>query len=97
MSITSPAEFLKDLDTEFFQSYRRLPEFDLAPIDYFEPDLESELTIERPAEERRVQQEQDEGEPTKVLDKISSKVVTLPDFVDTDAVSHKSSRTGSFH
>lgn len=90
MSITSPADYLKDLDAEFFQGYQRLPEFDLDPVDYSEPDLESELTIESSAQGGVVEPEHDHVEPTKVLDKISSKVVMLPDFVDTDAVSYKS-------
>src|SRR5262249_3438943 len=41
MSITSPAEFLKDLGLEFFKRYRPLPDKSLEPIDYVEPDLTS--------------------------------------------------------
>ncbi|KAK5046836.1 hypothetical protein LTR84_007190 [Exophiala bonariae] len=84
MSITSPAEFLKELDTVFFQQYRQLPDFDLAPIEYSEPDLLSSLTIQIP------QQDSITGngntKPPKQLEKIISKVVVLPDFVDTDAL-----------
>lgn len=85
MSITSPADFLKELDAEFFQNYRQLPEFELTPVGYSEPDLLSNLTIESSEGGKRV--DPDEGEPSKKLDTISSKVVTLPDFIDTDAVS----------
>jgi len=84
---------LKDLDVDFFRSYQQLPELDLAPIDYFEPDLESELTIKRgPAQGSSDVSEQGEAEPTNVLGKIGSKVVRLPDFIDTDAVSSRLSR-----
>lgn len=95
MSITSPADFLKELDAEFFHQYRRLPEFDLAPVDYVEPDLSSNLTIGSPEQGKRMQL--DEAEPTKTLDKISSKVINLPDFVDTDAVSRQPPRTRILH
>jgi hypothetical protein len=90
MSITSPADFLKELDAEFFQHYRQLPEFEFAPVDYCEPDLLSNLTIGNSEQGKRV--EPDETNPAKKLDTISSKVVTLPDFIDTDAVSPESPR-----
>lgn len=83
MSITSPADFLKDLDAEFFQRYRQLPDLDPAPIEYSEPDLLSMLTIETPQDKRM---ESNSSATPKQLDKINSKVVVLPDFVDTDAV-----------
>lgn len=83
MSITSPADFLKDLDAEFFQRYRQLPDLDPAPIEYSEPDLLSMLTIETPQDKRM---ESGSSATPKQLEKINSKVVVLPDFVDTDAV-----------
>lgn len=91
MSITSPAGFLKELDSGFFQQYRQLPSFDLAPIDYSEPDLLSNLTFKSPQEKKL---ENGEAEPPKQLEKISSKVIVLPDFVDTDAVRDHSPFTG---
>jgi hypothetical protein len=83
MSITSPADFLKELDTVFFQQYRQLPDFDLAPIEYSEPDLLSTQTIQNPQESRT---ESENTKTPKQLENITSKVVVLPDFVDTDAV-----------
>ena len=88
MSITSPAELVKDLDVEFFKRYRSLPDANLAPIEYVEPDLSS------PAQSKSNTavwtgswDKADAGvDPSKTLDKISSKVVTLGDFIDTDAV-----------
>jgi hypothetical protein len=87
MSITSPAEFLRDLDVEFFRRYRSLPDTDLVPVEYVEPDLSSRP--ERTKSAAAVTQELDDSDDKRLrkLDKIRSKVVTLGDFIDTDAVS----------
>ncbi|OAL40034.1 hypothetical protein AYO20_00452 [Fonsecaea nubica] len=89
MSITSPADFLKDLDTDFFKRYRPLSDVDMVPVEYVEPDLGRSSTAAKtnntitatidPASNA-------EDEPPRKLDKISSKIVTLGDFIDTDAL-----------
>ncbi|KIW73234.1 hypothetical protein PV04_01368 [Phialophora macrospora] len=86
MSITSPAEFLKDLDVELFNRYRSLPDTDLAPVEYVEPDLSSRP--ERTRSTAAVIQDPDDSDEKRLrrLDKIRSKIVTLGDFIDTDAL-----------
>ena len=87
MSITSPAEFLKDLDLEFFKRYRPLPDTSLEPIDYVEPDLTSNPVLNKTAPTTSAEAGGEEVTRSKIPDKITSKVVALGDFIDTDAVS----------
>lgn len=88
MSITSPVDFLKDLDLEFFKQYRTLPDVTLAPVEYVEPDLSSS-----PAQTTNSivpvasNSSKAEDKSLRKLETITSKVVTLGDFIDTDAVS----------
>ncbi|KAI1610291.1 aconitase family protein [Exophiala viscosa] len=87
LTITSPAEFLRDIDLDFFRRYSPLAGMSYAPIEYVEPDLTSKpgRSIESTtAADTRIELGK-EG-PQKMLDKISSKVVTLGDFIDTDAL-----------
>ncbi|EXJ83387.1 hypothetical protein A1O1_07009 [Capronia coronata CBS 617.96] len=97
MTITSPVDFLKDLDLAFFKQYRQLPDFNLAPIEYVEPDLSSGTDS---SQTTNLQQKDlasvgapsvsDSGKTTSnansIPDKIASKIVTLGDFIDTDAL-----------
>ena len=107
MSITSPADFLKDLDLEFFRRYRPLPEVDMVPVEYVEPDLSggsggaavetnndsTAPTMPMGTTSPPAYADADtEAEPARKLDKITSKIVTLGDFIDTDAVSFDSIR-----
>jgi len=72
MSITSPAEFLKDLDLEFFKRYRPLPDLNLAPIEYVEPDLSSN-PVQTQTSMTELSQMKDAGdEPLRKLGKITS-------------------------
>ncbi|KIW24169.1 uncharacterized protein PV07_09899 [Cladophialophora immunda] len=90
MSITSPADFLSELDMDFFKRYRPLPEVDMVPIEYVEPDLSSSSagpTNSSSATTTTLPLLPDaEDQPPRKLDKITSKVVTLGDFIDTDAL-----------
>ena len=86
MSITSPLEFLTDLDIEFFKRYRPLADVDLAPVDYVEPDLTSKPDSNNSGVATALDPSKTEGKPQTKLEKITSKIVTLGDFVDTDAV-----------
>ncbi|KAJ9609219.1 hypothetical protein H2200_006991 [Cladophialophora chaetospira] len=86
MSITSPAEFLKDLDVEFFKQYRALPDMDLIPVEYVEPDLSSTPEKPKPGPARVLETGEPDDKPVKQLSNITSKVVTLGDFIDTDAL-----------
>ena len=86
MSITSPADFLKDLDMDFFQKYRQISNIDMSPIEYVEPDLTS-ISGSPGGQADTLSTGTTEDAPTRNLDKISSTVVTLGDFIDTDAVS----------
>jgi hypothetical protein len=84
MTVTSPAEFLRDLDVDFFRRYQPLAELGLAPVEYVEPDLSStaQSTSSVPA---ALDAPKVEAKAT-ALDRITSKIVTLGDFIDTDAV-----------
>jgi hypothetical protein len=86
MSITSPAEFLENLDVEFFKRYRSMPDADLAPVEYVEPDLGSSSTHSKSTTAPTLDPGNGGANASKMLDKITSKIVTLGDFIDTDAV-----------
>ncbi|KIW49930.1 hypothetical protein, variant 1 [Exophiala xenobiotica] len=87
LTITSPAEFLKDIDMEFFRRYSPLGVMEYTPIDYVEPDLTSKPgpPIETTTAAVTNANVSNEGSQ-KQVDKISSKVVILGDFIDTDAL-----------
>lgn len=87
MAITSPAEFLKDLDVEFFKRYRPLPDATSSEVEYVQPELSSRSEQPKKPEAAILSAGNSVGQPLRELDKISSKVVTLGDFIDTDAVS----------
>ncbi|KAK5219258.1 hypothetical protein LTR72_008440 [Exophiala xenobiotica] len=87
LTITSPAELLKDIDLEFFRRYSPSGDMEYTPIEYVEPDLTSmpeRLTETTTAVVRNVNVGNEDAQ--KKLDKITSKVVTLGDFIDTDAL-----------
>ena len=86
MSITSPAEFLKDLNVEFFKRYRPLPDTTLGSVDYVEPDLSSTPEESKSVATKMLETGKSKDEPLRQLDKITSRVITLGDFIDTDAV-----------
>jgi aconitase B len=85
MTITDPAELMRDIDTAFFESYRQTSDQISASVEYVEPDLTSIPAKGRedgpPIEKLNVADEPQQG-----LGKITSKIVTLGDLIDTDAV-----------
>ncbi|KIX06230.1 uncharacterized protein Z518_04205 [Rhinocladiella mackenziei CBS 650.93] len=93
MTITSPTEFLKELDVEFFRRYRPLPDMNLPPIDYVEPDLATSPTQGQKGGVSITNMGDTNGQAARSLDKISSKIVTLGDFIDTDALAPGSTLT----
>ncbi len=72
---------------EFFRRYSPLGVMEYTPIDYVEPDLTSKpgRPIETTTAAVTNANVSNEGSQ-KQVDKISSKVVILGDFIDTDAV-----------
>ncbi|OAP59168.1 hypothetical protein AYL99_06466 [Fonsecaea erecta] len=93
MSITSPADFLRDLDMDFFQRYRPLPEADMVSVEYVEPELSGSRDAQTknkssssPLTTTECPPQDTDAEPQRKLDKITSKIVTLGDFIDTDAL-----------
>ena len=94
MSITSPAEFLKVLDLGVFNRYRPLPDMNLEPINYVEPDVTATLVKSQAVPSASVETVDQELLPSKISDRITSRVVTLGDFIDTDAVSRSTGEYG---
>ncbi|KAJ9620752.1 hypothetical protein H2204_012162 [Knufia peltigerae] len=88
MTITSPAEFLKEIDMDFFAKYSPLQHISYTSVEYVEPDLTSrtDTLSQRGAATTTKESEAVEEGTVKKLDKISSKIVPLGDFIDTDAL-----------
>ncbi|EME87013.1 uncharacterized protein MYCFIDRAFT_194909 [Pseudocercospora fijiensis CIRAD86] len=89
MTITDPAPFLAQLDQAFFAKYKGLGGGGLAPVDYCEPTpfqdtTETHETTNSPTNTIKPQNSDALQQPTSV---IQSKVITLGDFIDTDALS----------
>ncbi|KIW88776.1 uncharacterized protein Z519_10823 [Cladophialophora bantiana CBS 173.52] len=99
MTITSPADFLKELDMDFFRRYRPLPDVNMAPVEYVEPDLSSssggsDNDNSTASTASTINPSRDaEDKPLEELKKITSKIVTLGDFIDTDALAPGSTLT----
>jgi hypothetical protein len=87
MSITSPAELLKELDVEFFTAYRHLPDANMAPVEYVEPDLRAVSEASTNLSALSLDDDSSKPDSGPSLDTITSKIVTLGDLIDTDAVS----------
>lgn len=79
MTITDPAEFLKDLDTAFFNRYKGITDHALPPPAYVEP----RAPKDGPASDSTSRTLSHEPVPNT----LTSKIITLGDFIDTDALS----------
>lgn len=95
MTITSPAEFLRELDVDFFRAYKGTSDKSLPPVEYAEPRPYQETS--KPSETAHFGEPLDSGicmpvdpPPTTM---ITSRIVTLPDFIDTDALAPGSTLT----
>ena len=86
MSVISPAEFLKDLDVEFLKRYRPSSGMNSAPVEYVEPNLSSDPTRSKSTSVPTLEPRYGGATSSKTLNKITSKIVTLGNFIDTDAV-----------
>lgn len=86
MTIADPASFLADLDMDFFQRYRNISETAVKPVTYVEPHVGPlpSPSSQHEGLEKVSSKPREEFEP---LGKITSKIVVLGDFIDTDAVS----------
>lgn len=88
MTITDPTDLLQNLDTAFFNRYKGISDHTLPPPHYVEP---------RPPQDSPTSQASpdDTGAPLTspttsnepAPSTISSKIITLGDFIDTDALS----------
>jgi hypothetical protein len=70
----------------FFKQYRPLPDPDRLPVEYVEPDLSSRPEQTKSAAAAILDPGNSDSKPLRKLDKITSKIATLGDFIDTDAV-----------
>ncbi|KAK5168966.1 uncharacterized protein LTR77_006275 [Saxophila tyrrhenica] len=85
MEMTDVAPFLKDIDTEFFKYYKgEIDGQSLPEVQYVEPKPQ-----EVASEELESLPQASENSSTGTLESgiINSKIVTLEDFIDTDALS----------
>jgi len=82
MTVTDPAPFLAEMDVEFYQRYKNVSETMLKPVIFVEPNV-GPLVPSAQREFGKIAEPQEELIP---LGKISSKIVVLGDFIDTDAV-----------
>lgn len=90
MSVTDPAPFLEEVDVDFFQRYtQRVEEKTATTIAYVEPHVGPvDASPAPPNLTEKVSDLKLEKEDTSDAHAIiKSKVITLGDFIDTDAVS----------
>ena len=86
MTITSPAAFLDDIDVEFFEYYKGKKGSSLSPVQYVEPaphpaSISQTVPSTDPPSLTRLSSVE---VPSRSI--VQSKVVTLGDFIDTDAL-----------
>ena len=87
MSITGLEQFLNDIDVEFFRHYKGEKDMTLTPVQYVEPKPQ----IGTPTEIEAIPSTdagtiKDDTSAATPQSKITSKIVTLGDFIDTDAL-----------
>lgn len=89
MSVTDPAPLLAEIDVEFFKKYtQRVEEATNTKMMYVEPHVGPvEVSAARPSLTQQTSDQKLEDEESDAPALIKSKVVTLGDFIDTDAVS----------
>jgi hypothetical protein len=83
MTVTDLAPFLAEMDIEFYQRYKNISETALKPVIFVELHVGPLV----PSVKKEVRKLSEHGEELTPLGKITSKVVVLGDFIDTDAVS----------
>ncbi|KAF7196888.1 putative aconitate hydratase [Pseudocercospora fuligena] len=88
MTITDPAPFLAELDQAFLVKYKGFDGGELAALDYCEPtpfqdSIEAHEATDPPANTVEAQR----PDVSRSAPSINSKVITLGDFIDTDALS----------
>lgn len=89
MMPTNPSDLLANIDRDFWRKYKAGQEGISPPLEYVEPDLEASLARANNATTGDATVEQPEAtgtSDTKYIEDITSRIVQLPDFVDTDAV-----------
>ena len=89
MTITNPTSFLEELEEDFFRKYKGVTGTSLAQVSYVEPKSSVDVPGSSRSSEASVVLPLAEEEPVEELaeDVIKSKIVTLGDFIDTDALS----------
>ncbi|KXT07952.1 hypothetical protein AC579_3912 [Pseudocercospora musae] len=88
MTITDPAPFLAELDQAFFARYKGFGDGELAAVDYSEPTPFQDATEAQEAPDCPTTTVDTQGPyESQPISVIKSKVVTLGDFIDTDALS----------
>lgn len=82
MQITDPRSLLDDMDIEFFKTYRGDAEKVYKPVTYFEPGVRAQSATKRKSNKTDSGVTSQDGS-----NQIQSKIITLGDFIDTDALS----------
>lgn len=83
MKITDPADLLKDLDVAFFNNYRGITDHVLPTPTYSEPQPPADGPFPSPSTTTSATQPSSQD---PISTTITSKITTLPDFIDTDAL-----------
>lgn len=89
MSITDPAPFLQDLDVDFFERYKGISDEVFQPVMYSHPRPSLEQAAHSQTSDAATRSEATKQPPgaEKTPGIVQSKIITLGDFVDTDALS----------
>lgn len=93
MRVTSPVDLLREIDTSFLERYRQSYRATAAgPVVYVQPDLAASRSRGR-SDAGHGAMTASGGEAPATIETVQSRVVRLPDFVDTDALAPGSTLT----
>lgn len=85
MEITDPAFLLDSIDVDFFNRYKGINSNGSGAVPYAEPKAYEELESHA-VENKEIDPEQVREQPSNFPSSLASKIVTLGDFIDTDAL-----------
>ena len=88
MVLTSPIPLIAEIDQSLYQCYKRdLTSEHPASVQYVEPHVGSRSSTVKTPHNGHTPEKDTIGESEEQFSTVSSRVITLEDFIDTDAVS----------
>ncbi len=84
MTVTNPESFIADLDRDFFRIYKGVQDDELPLVQYVEPKPKPNSAAASIPTQKDALPGPESLAPAMTI--IKSKIVTLPDFIDTDAL-----------